>query len=304
MTRANYSNLAVAMPHHLIQENVSLRNLTSFKVGGPARYYAEPSNLDEIREVLKWVKATSTPLFLLGKGTNLVISDAGFPGLVLHLGKRFGAMRIEGNQVFCEAGCLLHTAVVQSVDAGLAGIENLGGIPGTLGGGAFINAGAFDQELCQVITKVTSLDMDGIFKVRDNAQCGFSYRHSSLMGLPEVIVGVEIQLHAGNKEELRAQMNTILARRKEKQPIELPNAGSMFKRPPGKFAGALIESSGLKGFRVGDAAVSEKHANFVVNLGKATATDIWNLTEQVIAKVKVDHGVTLEREVIFIGSFA
>lgn len=291
------------MRQGLIQENVSLRNLTSFKVGGPARFFAEPTSVTEIREVLQWFQTQNLPLFLLGKGTNLVISDQGFPGLVLHLGKKFSALSVNATMLTCQAGCLLNTAVAHAVDAGLAGIENLGGIPGTLGGGAYINAGAFDQELCQVIHKVTSLTMKGTLVERNNSECGFSYRHSALMGLPEVIVEVELQLRPGNAEELRAQMNAILMRRKEKQPIELPNAGSMFKRPPGKFAGALIEASGLKGFRVGDAAISEKHANFVVNLGRASATEIWNLTEQVIARVQNDHGIVLEREVIFLGKF-
>lgn len=291
------------MTHPLIQENIPLRNLTSFKVGGPARYFAEPCSFEELREVLQWNEHNQQALFLLGKGTNLVLSDEGFPGLVIHLGKRFSGIQVHGNVVRCQAGCLLNTAVSQSVEAGLAGIENLGGIPGTLGGCAFINAGAFDQELCQVITKVLSVDMHGQFRERTNAECEFSYRHSGLMGLSEVIVEVEMELRPGDRDALRAQMHAILARRKEKQPVELPNAGSMFKRPPGKFAGALIEASGLKGFRVGDAQVSEKHANFVVNVGTASARDIWQLTEHVIAKVQQDHGITLEREVIFLGQF-
>jgi len=287
----------------LIQEYVSLKPFTTFQVGGPARYFAEPSNIAEVQEVLDWAFTHKTPLFVLGKGSNLVVSDQGYQGLALHLGKPFSALRIEGNRVICEAGCLLHTAVVAAVHAGLAGIQNLGGIPGTMGGGAYINAGAFDQELCQVISQVQTVDAQGSLHTYNNAECGFSYRHSALMGKGEVIVEVELTLQPSSPDMLHEEMTAILLRRRDKQPLDLPNAGSMFKRPPGLFAGALIEKSGLKGFRVGDAGVSEKHANFVVNHGKATATQIWNLTEQIIAKVLTDHGVRLEREVIFLGNF-
>ena len=285
----------------LIQENVPMHSYTSFKVGGPARYFAEPSSLLEIREVLQWCAQAKAPIFVVGKGTNLVVADEGYDGLILHLGKRFSGIQIQYNTLICDAGCLLNSAVKSAVDAGLAGIENLGGIPGTLGGGAFINAGALDQELCQVISKVTTLDAEGKLTERNNAECDFSYRHSGLMNYAEIIVQVELTLRPADPVILREQMNAILLKRRDKQPLDLPNAGSMFKRPPGGFAGVFIEKSGLKGFRVGDAAVSEKHANFVVNLGHATAQQIWELTKQIIAKVQADHGVTLEREVIFLG---
>ena len=287
-----------------IQENVSLRALTSFKVGGPARFLAQPTSVTEVQEALAWARVRGLESFILGKGSNLVVSDHGYPGLVMNLSKNFSALSLNGSAMACQAGCLLHTAVVAAVDAGLAGIENLGGIPGTLGGGAFINAGAFEQELCQVITQVTTVDSQGTLRSYANADCGFSYRHSSFFSKPlETIVEVQLSLRPGDPSALRQQMNAILQRRREKQPIELPNAGSMFKRPPGKFAGTLIEQSGLKGARVGDAQVSEKHANFIVNLGAATAQQIWDLTEMVIAKVHADHGITLEREVIFLGEF-
>ena len=287
-----------------IQENVALRNLTSFKVGGAARYFAEPTTIEELREILAWRKEQNQkqelPYFVLGRGSNLVIADMGYPGLIIHLGKSFAKISLEGERMLCQAGAQLHTAVSTAVEVGLAGIENLGGIPGTLGGGAFINAGAYDQELCQVIESVRTIDIQGAETIRTNAECEFSYRHSGLMNRQEIIVEVTLHLRYDEPQRLRTQMNSILLKRREKQPLELPNAGSMFKRPPGKFAGSLIEASGLKGLRVGDAQISEKHANFVVNLGSATSADIWNLTEQVIHIVQRDHGVTLEREVIFL----
>jgi len=287
----------------MIEEQVSLAPFTTFKVGGPAQYYCAPNSVADLQTALEWLQKNPMEHFVLGKGSNLVVSDHGFQGLVIHLGKHFAGIETQGTTLVCQAGCLLHTAVKKSVDAGLAGIQNLGGIPGTLGGGAYINAGAYDQELCQVITQVTSIDLHGNVRIRDNAACGFSYRHSALMERSEIILEVRLELHKDDPKILREQMNAILFKRREKQPLELPNAGSMFKRPPGQYAGSLIEASGLKGLRVGDAAVSEKHANFVVNLGKAHAADIWELTEQIIAKVKADHGITLEREVIFLGRF-
>ncbi|HSQ43193.1 MAG TPA: UDP-N-acetylmuramate dehydrogenase [Fibrobacteraceae bacterium] len=286
-----------------IQEYVRMDSFTTFRVGGCARYFAAPSSYAELREALEWRATRDLPWFVLGRGSNLVVSDHGFPGLVIHLGRNFAANQLNGNVLTCAAGCLLHSAVTLSVDAGFAGIECLGGIPGTLGGGTYINAGAFGQELCQTIVQVKSLNAEGKEILRDNAACGFGYRHSNLMGRPEIITEVSLILHPGDPEILRQQMLEILRKRRDKQPLDLPNAGSMFKRPAGGFAGVLIEQSGLKGFRVGDAAVSIKHANFVVNMGHATAQQIWELTKRIIAKVQADHSVTLEREVIFLGDF-
>lgn len=286
-----------------IEENVSLKNFTSFKVGGFARFFSAPSSLEEIQELLQWAHQKGLPIFVLGKGSNLVVSDQGYAGLVIHLGKNFSQIRQLENRIQAQAGALLNTVVTTANRAGLGGIECLGGIPGTIGAGAWINAGAYGQELEQCIEQVTTLCADGSIKVRNHPECGYAYRHSAMIGTNEMIVEVLLSLKPADSTQLQATLQECLIKRKEKQPLELPNAGSMFKRPVGMFAGALIEQSGLKGFRVGDAQVSEKHAGFVVNLGKATANDIWNLTEAVIQKVKKDHNVILEREVVFLGDF-
>jgi UDP-N-acetylmuramate dehydrogenase len=172
-----------------------------------------------------------------------------------------------------------------------------------MGGGTYINAGAFGQELKDVIVQVVSTTCDGKLVTRTNAECGFAYRRSRFFDLDEIILETELELIPGNKEELQAAMRETLRKRKEKQPLHLPNAGSMFKRPPGQFAGVLIEEAGLKGFRIGGAMISEKHANFTVNAGGATAQDIYDLSSEVIRRVKDRSGTTLEREVIFIGEF-
>jgi UDP-N-acetylmuramate dehydrogenase len=287
----------------VIQENVPLAPLISFKVGGPARHFCEPATVEEFSLALTWAKEKGLPVFILGKGTNLVFSDAGFPGLVVYTGRSFHHVSWDGPRVTAQAGALLHTVVTQSVNRGYAGIQNLAGIPGTVGGGVYINAGAFGQELKETILTVTSTTRDGMLVTRANADCGFAYRHSSFFHLDEIILEATLELAPGDAEALKAEMRETLRKRKDKQPLHLPNAGSMFKRPPGQFAGALIEAAGLKGFQMGGARISEKHANFTVNAGGATAQDIFDLTEEVIARVKARSGTTLEREVLFIGEF-
>jgi UDP-N-acetylmuramate dehydrogenase len=285
------------------RENVPLAPLISFKVGGPARWFCEPRTAEEFSEALAWAKREGHETFILGKGTNLVFSDRGYPGLVIYTGKSFTRIEWNGGRVTAQAGALLHTVVTQSVRRGFAGIQHLAGIPGTMGGGTYINAGAFGQELKEVITSVTSTAMDGRLVTRDNAECGFSYRHSNFFHLGEIILETTLELQPGDSEALGSEMRETLRKRNDKQPLHLPNAGSMFKRPPGQFAGVLIEQAGLKGFRIGGAMISEKHANFTVNAGGATAQDIHDLSQEVIRRVRDLSGTTLEREVIFIGEF-
>jgi UDP-N-acetylmuramate dehydrogenase len=292
-------------------ENVPLAPYVSFRVGGPARWFCAPASVEDFRAARRFALARGLPCFVLGNGSNLVISDEGFPGLVIYTGSYAGVTwegpRVtaphEVARVTAQCGALLWDVVRQSVARGYAGMENLAGIPGTLGGGTWINAGAFDQELKDVITEVVSLDADGNVRRRDNAACGFGYRRSNFCDLDEWILETQMTLAPGDAAALTAQSEAIVKRREERQPLHLPNAGSMFKRPPGHYAGALIEAAGLKGFRMGNAGISDKHANFTVNLGGATAQEIRDLTSEVILRVKAHSGVTLEREPIFVGTF-
>ena len=288
----------------IFQENVALKDFTTYKIGGKARYFAEIDSIESLQEVLRFCAQTQTEYFTIGKGSNLVVSDQGFDGAILYIGpKCFGQIDIQGNCVTAQAGVLLHSVVGKTVKAGLAGMENLGGIPGTMGGGAYINAGAFDQELVQVITEVKSLTPQGELRIRNNEECGFSYRRSNFFDWDEIIVEVTMELRPENSETLTEQMNAILKRRKEKQPLNYPNAGSMYKRPPGTYAGKLIQEAELKGFKMGGAQISPKHANFVINTGEATAQDIYDLSTEVILRVAADSGITMEREQIFLGEF-
>ncbi len=285
-----------------IRENVPLASLISFKVGGAAQYFCEPQNTFEFTEALQWAADKSIPYFLLGQGTNLVFSDQGFIGLIIYTGS-FTNITWDNLRATSQSGALLHTLVGQSVKRGLAGIQHLAGIPGTMGGGTFINAGAFGQELKDVIAEVKSCTPQGELRIRDNAACGFAYRHSNFFDWDEIILETTVELKPGNVDVLSQEMHSTLLKRKEKQPLNLPNAGSMFKRPPGNYAGTLIEQAGLKGLTKGGAQISDKHANFTVNAGGATAQDIYDLTSEVIQKVNDNSGITLEREVIFIGEF-
>ncbi len=301
-----------------ILENVPLSDHTSFRTGGPARWFCSPASVDDFREARRFAGQRGLPCLLLGNGSNLVISDEGYPGLVVHTGayagvewEASGEAAPDGSgdgaraaaRVTVQCGALLWDVVRQAVARGYAGIENLAGIPGTLGGGTWINAGAFDQELKDVVSEVTSLDRQGNLRRRDHAACEFGYRRSVFCGLDEWILDTVITLTPGDAAALTAQSEAIVARRTERQPLHLPNAGSMFKRPPGNYAGALIEAAGLKGFRMGNVGISDKHANFTVNLGGATSQEIWDLTSEVIRRVRDHSGITLEREPIFVGAF-
>lgn len=293
------------MPSGSLQfrEHVPLAPLVSFRVGGPARWFCEPSGVEEFAQARRFAGERGLPCLLLGNGSNLVVSDAGFPGLVVHT-TRCAGLRWDGPRITAGCGALLWDVVDAAVARGLSGIENLAGIPGTIGGGTWINAGAFDQELKDTIVEVVSLDAAGNLHRRDNATCAFDYRRSVFCGLDEWIVETTLELKpGGDPVALRAQADAIVARRTARQPLHLPNAGSMFKRPPGNYAGALIEAAGLKGFRMGNAGISDKHANFTVNLGGATAQEIWDLTSEVILRVREHSGITLEREPIFVGEF-
>lgn len=285
----------------IFREFVPLAPFTTFKVGGEARFFCEPTCVDELRSALLRARTQALSCWILGKGSNVVISDHGLDGLVIRLGNAFSHISCHENHIVAESGALLSAVVQQALRAGLGGIQKLGGVPGTVGGGAYINAGAYGQELMDTVQEVESLTRDGEQRTRSAAECGFAYRHSIFCTNEEVITRVRLNLFPAEEETLRAEMRESLLQRRTKQPLELPNAGSMFKRPPGHFAGALIEASGLKGFSVGGAQVSEKHAGFVVNKGGATAADIWELTERVIDRVHADHGVVLEREVRFLG---
>lgn len=284
-------------------ERAPMSRRTTFKLGGEARFLLEPTSESELVAALEWVRGKGLPLFVMGRGSNLVVSDAGWPGAIVCLGASFSGADWTESGATARSGTRLTEFVTTAVGRGLAGMEKLAGIPGTVGGAVFINAGAYGQEFGDRVVRVKSLSYDGIWHERTREECAFGYRRSAFCDNGEIVVSATVALEPGDEDALRLSVRETQKARVDKQPLDMPNAGSFFKRPPGGFASKMVEEAGLKGFRVGNAAISEKHAGFAVNLGGATATDVWNLSNEVIRRVQQSHGVTLEREVVFLGEF-
>ena len=276
---------------------------TTFRIGGPADYFVLPETVEELAGILKLCKEENVPYFILGNGSNLLVGDKGFRGVVVQLYKNFDGMSIEGTTVTAKAGAMLVRVAKESGKAGLTGLEFASGIPGTIGGAMVMNAGAYGGEMKDVVTSVTVLTKDGEIKKLSGEEMNFRYRGSIVENEDYIVLEAVMELKEGNLEEIQARMAELTVQRKTKQPIEFPSAGSTFKRPEGYFAGKLIQDAGLRGFQVGGAQVSEKHCGFVINAGGATAADVMSLMQQVSDKVNEEFGVTLEPEVKRIGEF-
>ena len=284
-----------------VEENVVLAPYTTFKVGGPADLFVCPKNLVELLDVIALCKEADTPYFLLGAGSNLLVSDKGVRGVVIKLGDGFDYAHAKGNTILAGAGVSLAKLSAEAKNASLTGLEFASGIPGTLGGAIYMNAGAYGGEMKDVVDEVSFIDDDGTVKTITGNECDFGYRKSIFSGGNKIIISVKMTLSSGDKDKISETMRELNAKRKEKQPLEFASAGSTFKRPEGYFAGALIEEAGLKGTSVNDAEVSEKHAGFVINKGNATAKDLKELIALVQDKVFEKSGVKLETEVKFVG---
>ena len=278
-----------------------MKRHTTFRIGGPADYFLLPSSEEELSGILKICKNEELPYFILGNGSNLLVSDEGYRGVIIQLYRNYGDITVKGNEIHATAGALLSQIAAAAKNASLTGFEFAGGIPGTLGGAVVMNAGAYGGEMKDVLLNSEYVSTDGTSGEFDNEAMELSYRHSAYENSNLVITAASVRLAPADRNEIKSTMNDILARRKEKQPLEYPSAGSTFKRPEGNFAGALIEQCGLKGVSVGGAQVSEKHAGFIINRGGATAADILSLIKHVQARVKAQTGVSLETEIRLIG---
>lgn len=283
-----------------IEENVCLKDLTTFKIGGNAEIFVSVKDSDEAAFVMKKVKEYKLPLFVLGKGSNLLVSDKGIKGVVLNV-CGIDDIRFEGNKVICGAGLHLQKLCVRAYEKGLSGLEFAFGIPGSVGGALYMNAGAYGGEIKDCVISAKCIDQNGKTLELNRDEMALGYRTSAFKNLGYIITEVTFELKKGEKEQIMAQMNDFMSRRKDKQPLEFASAGSTFKRPEGNFAGALIEKNGLKGRSVGDAAVSEKHAGFVINKGNAKSQDVKELISIIKQTVYENDGVMLEPEVIFVG---
>lgn len=273
---------------------------TTFRIGGPADVFVTPGNAQEIVQVLDLCKELDEPYFVLGCGSDLLVSDAGYRGVIVSL-VRLNKLELHGTQVICGAGVTLKKVAAFARDDSLTGLEFASGIPGSVGGAVFMNAGAYGGETADVVSSIRALNPEGKLATYRNAELEFGYRQSLVRRVGLIVLEVTYSLKPGDKEQIQATMNGLAQRRREKQPLEYPSAGSTFKRPKGYFAGKLITDAGLKGYRVGNACVSEKHAGFVVNLGGATAKDIHAVIEHVQDEVQRQFGVHLEPEVRFLG---
>ena len=283
--------------------NEPLRNHTTFRVGGEADAFLSVKTQEELIKAVELCCEKKIPYFILGNGSNLLVSDKGYRGLVISIGKEMSCGTCEGKRITAQAGALLSTVAQKAARNGLTGMEFASGIPGSIGGAMVMNAGAYDGEMKMIVESVTILSEDGQIHTFSNEEMEFGYRTSRLKREKGIVLSVTVSLEEGDKDAIFEKMNDFAARRREKQPLEYPSAGSTFKRPEGYFAGKLIMDAGLRGYTVGGAQVSEKHCGFVINKEGATANDIYTLIQDVKAKVKDSSGVTLEPEVIFVGDF-
>ena len=286
-----------------LQENVPLSEHTTFHIGGTADFWVEIHSAAVISALVKLCCEMQYPYYVLGRGSNVLASDDGYRGVILHLGNDFADIRMTDHRTMvCEAGATLVKAARTAENFSLSGMEGLSGIPGTVGGALYMNAGAYGYEMSQIVSSCTYMDASGEIRQRRACDLALSYRHSWFTEHPEcVILTVTMQLESGNKDEITAKMRDFLKRRNDKQPLEFPSAGSTFKRPEGNYASALIDQCGLKGLTVGGAQVSEKHAGFVINRGGATCADVMQLCAAVRRTVQEETGYVLEMEPILLG---
>lgn len=285
-----------------IVENCDMSRFTSFRAGGKADLLIMPESLEELKFALQELSGENVPHIVMGNGSNILVKDGGYRGAVVKLGDAFGSIEIQGETLVAGCGALMSSVAKAALDAELSGFEFASGIPGSLGGAVFMNAGAYGGEMADIIAEARILAKDGSREyVLSCRELGLSYRHSVLHETGDIAIRVTLRLSKGKAADIRAEMRELTARRNKKQPVSLPSAGSFFKRPVGHFAGKLIQDAGLKGLSVGGAQVSPLHSGFIVNTGDATATDILQLMDVVQATVFDKFGIKLEPEVRIIG---
>ncbi len=280
-----------------------MREHTSMKVGGKADIYMEPDGIEELIDFIKCLRKKEIPYFIIGNGTNLLVSDDGIRGAVIKLGDKIAKIEVKENKIIAECGALLTNISKIAAENSLTGMEFISGIPGSVGGAVFMNAGAFGTEMKDIVEKVEVLNLDFKSEILDNKQMEFGYRKSIINKGLHITTKVFFSIKKGNYNEIKRKMEELNEKRKEKQPLNYPSAGSIFKRPEGYFAGKLIEDAGLKGMTIGDAQISDKHCGFIINKGNATAKDIYNLITVIQKTIYERYGVKLETEVKLMGKF-
>lgn len=276
---------------------------TTFRIGGPADYFVTASCAEEIRKIIGACRRNSTAYYIMGNGSDLLVGDKGYRGVIIQLFKRMSDIRVEGERIYVQAGALLSKTAAAACEASLTGMEFASGIPGTMGGALRMNAGAYGGEMKHIVESADVLTADGEVRTLTVEELGMGYRTSVISRNDYVALEAVLKLQRGDRDQIRARMEELKEKRISKQPLEYGSAGSTFKRPEGYFAGKLIEDAGLRGYRVGDAQVSEKHCGFVINRGNATAAEVAQLMEDVADRVEEKFGVRLQPEVKKIGEF-
>ena len=303
MNQILYNELLKIMSEEQVKTEEPMKNHTTFRVGGPAEFFVMPRTAEEVKKVIDLCRRESFPYYIIGNGSNLLVSDQGYRGVVLQIYKEMSYIEIEENVVVAQAGALLSAIANKALENGLTGFEFAAGIPGTLGGACVMNAGAYGGEMKDVLEEVTVLTEEGEVLTIPKENLELGYRTSIIARKGYTVLEARIQPRGGEKEAIKSLMEELKDKRVSKQPLEYPSAGSTFKRPEGYFAGKLIQDAGLRGFSVGGAQVSEKHCGFVINRENATAADVAELMRQVSARVEEEFGVKLEPEVKRLGEF-
>lgn len=284
-----------------VWQNEPMKEHTTFRAGGCARYLVEPQSVEQLRQITEACRAADMPYYIVGNGSNLLVSDDGYEGVIIHLFKNMSEYRVEGTSLILQAGVLLVRAAGLACREGLTGLEFASGIPGTVGGALVMNAGAYGGEMKDVVRSVKVLMPDGGLREYTNEEMQFGYRRSRIAEEQSIVLEAVLELKKDDPKQIQMRMDELKEQRLAKQPLQYASAGSTFKRPEGHFAGKLIQDAGLRGFRIGDAQVSEKHCGFVINRGNASASEIAELIREVQRKVYENSGVQLETEVKFVG---
>lgn len=298
-----YNQLVKCIDKERVLVEEPMKKHTTFRVGGNADYFVMPQNGEEVKNIVTLCKEAQMPYYILGNGSNILVGDKGYRGVIIQIYKEMNGIEVEGDKVKAQAGALLSRVGTAALEAELTGFEFAAGIPGTVGGAVVMNAGAYGGEMKDIIANATVLTQDGDIITINKEDLELGYRTSVIAKMGYVVLEAEYQLQKGDREAIRARMDELKLQRVTKQPLEYPSAGSTFKRPEGYFAGKLIQDAGLRGFQVGGAQVSEKHCGFVINKDQATAADIQGLMQQVSDKVMQEFGVKLEPEVKTLGEF-
>lgn len=291
------------LPEGSILLHEPMKKHTTFRIGGEAEVFLEIEDLAQLQQVLPLLIEAEEPYFLLGNGSNLLVSDTGYQGTILHLSGEFKDVLIRDNLVTVGAGVLLSTVARMAAEKGLTGLEFAAGIPGTIGGAMVMNAGAYGGEMKQVVKTAMLMSPEGDLMSVSGEDMAFGYRTSRIKHSKDILLSVTLELAQGNRDDILTTMQELALKRREKQPLEYPSAGSTFKRPEGNFAGKLIMDCGLRGYQVGGAQVAEKHCGFVINKNQATAKDVSDLMKHIQQVVQKETGVLLEKEIIFLGDF-